>query len=99
MPYVNDVGTVFEATIMDAGAVVNIAAATTLQLWFRRPDGRVLKKTAVLSTNGTDGKMRYTTVANDLTQAGNWNWQPYVVLGTTTVHGNIQAFMVNGNLA
>lgn len=97
--YVDDTGILFEAILQEDGLAINIAAATTRQLWFRRPDGHVMKKTAPLSTDGTDGKMRYTTVANDLTYAGEWQWQPYVVLPASTFHGAIQMFTVLRNLA
>ena len=97
--YLDDTGILFEATLVVEGAPMNLAAATMLQFWFCRPDGHVLKKTATLSTNGTDGKMRYTTVANDLTHAGVWQWQPYVVLPSGRMHGAIQTFTVLRNLA
>ena len=92
--HVEDIGTVFEATILESGAALNIAAATTRQLWFRRPDGRVLKKTATLTSTGLDGRMQYTTVTDDLSHAGKWSWQAYLVFSTGTWYSDIQTFDV-----
>ena len=97
--HIDDVGVVFEATLLTNNVPFNIAAAVALELWFRRPDGRILKKTASLTTNGTDGKMRYMSRANDLSYPGTWQWQPCVEFSTTTFHGDIQAFTVERNLA
>lgn len=96
--HVDDIGTVFEATILDGGSALNIAAATTRQLWFRRPDGQVLKKTATLTATGVDGRMQYTTVSGDLSHAGKWSWQGYLVFSTGTWYSDIQTFDVARHL-
>ena len=70
--HVGDKGTVFEATMRDEnGAIVNLSTATLLQIVFAKPDGSVVTKTAAMSTNGSDGKLRWTTSASsDLDQIG-----------------------------
>jgi hypothetical protein len=97
--HVNDVGTVFEATVEDEnGTVLAIGLATTKEMVFQRPDGTTVTKTAALSTDGSDGKMRYIAVSGDLNMAGAWKVQGHVVLNgdwrTDTHH-----FRVYENLA
>lgn len=95
-----DIGTVFERTIKDGGVVVDISAGTGLQIIFQKPDdGAFVPKTAVLgSGGGTDGKMRYVTVADDLDEIGVWRWQAKVVLTGGTWKTDILDFEVHRNL-
>jgi hypothetical protein len=97
---VNDVGTVFELTVTDASGAVDISGATTKQISLEPPTrANKVTKAATFTTDGTDGKMLYTTVAGDLDEAGSWRVQGYVVLDannefrtdihTVTVHENI----------
>jgi hypothetical protein len=74
--HVGDIGTTFEITMYDGDAIVNLSGANTLQMFFLKPDGSTtLTKTATLVTDGTDGKLKYVTVANDLDTAGTWKIQ------------------------
>lgn len=93
VPRIGDVGTVFETTIVDQDdLVVDISLATTKTLKFRKPDASTATKTASFVTDGTDGKLKYTTVTNDLDQAGDWKAQAVVVFTgsatqwTSTIH-------------
>lgn len=97
--HVGDIGTVFEATIIDqTGAIVNVSSASTKQLWFGKPDGSVLQKPALFSTDGTDGKIRYMTVGGDLSSPGVWTLQGYVVMPAGTWHSDTVQLKVAGNL-
>lgn len=102
--HVGDTGTAFEATVVDeAGAVINVAAATSIRFWFARPAvgtlaADVLDVAGALSADGTDGKVRYVAQDGDLDRAGSWQVQAYVVVGGEKVHGNITRFKVVGNL-
>lgn len=94
----SDVGTVFELTIVDQdSAVVDISTATR-QILFEKPSGATLTKTAALVTDGTDGKMKYVTIAGDLTPAGFWFVQGVVTIGLNTWHTDALAFTVLPNL-
>lgn len=94
--HVGDVGTVFEATVKDeASVIVDISSATVRRLKFRTPDGRLLTKDAVLVNTGTDGKMKYTSVAGDLDVAGLWRVQGYVEIGTGKWHTDVHEFDVH----
>ncbi len=96
--HVNDIGTVFEITLKDCDVVVNISSATTKQIIFQKPDQSVIIKTAQFTTDGTDGKIRYTTVDGDLDLQGPWKIQAKVVLPTGTWSSNVDKFKVWSNL-
>lgn len=94
-----DVGTIFEITSVDPdGAAVDISAATVKKFHFKRPDGTTLTKTAVFTSDGSDGKLRYTTVADDLNQPGTWQVQVHVEAPSYTWHSSVAIFQVKPNL-
>lgn len=96
---VGDIGTVFILTVKDQDdAVVDISGASTKQIIFREPDDTAVVKTAAFTTDGTDGKMQYTTVADDLDQVGEWQHQGKVVIGSGTWKTDIEKFKVYSNL-
>jgi hypothetical protein len=102
----DDIGTVFEATILDKGVVLPIGAATSIVFIFAKPtlkppvEGDVtrLVKTATFVTNGTDGKIKYTTIAGDLDRPGTWKVQAIVTLPTGNWHSKVREFTVNKNI-
>lgn len=97
-----DIGTTFMVTIKDENDTVkDISAYTTRQLLFRKPDGStVLTKTASFYTDGTDGKIYYTTVSGDLDTVGIWRLQAYLHNGSTNYRkSNVGTFSVFDNLA
>ncbi len=97
--HMGDVGTVFIATITDQdGVVVDVSAASVKQILFRAPYGKVLTKNATLTTDGKDGKIQYTTVANDLDATGKWSRQGHVTIGAGEWKSDITQFDVYGNL-
>ena len=84
---VNDIGTIVEATIKDgAGVVVNLSGATVLRFKLIRPDNNIIERTASLSTDGTDGKMRYTSITGDFNVSGEWRVIGYVEIGSAKWH-------------
>ncbi len=97
--HVGDVGTAFERTITEGATAVNISSATLMQLVFRKPDGTTMTKTAVWTTTGTDGKLRYVTIAGDLSVAGQWGLQAYVEMNGGKWHTDIDYFTVYQNLS
>lgn len=94
------IGAVFELTVLDnTGAIVNLSSASTKQILFRKPSKTTVTKDAAFTTNGTDGKLRYTTTSeDDLDKAGAWQMQAYVVTPTVTGHTQIVSFTVLRNL-
>jgi len=96
--HVDDIGTVFEITLVDCDTPVNISAATAKSIIFSKPDGTTVAKTATFTTDGSDGKIRYTTIANDLDLDGKWKIQAVVVMPTGSWSSNISTFAVKPNL-
>ena len=98
--HVGDAGVPFRATVVDdAGAAVDLSAATLLRLDFATPDGGVFSRTAALVTDGTDGKMQYVTADSDLTANGTWKVQGYVEAGGVKLHTAVLKFKVLANLS
>jgi hypothetical protein len=97
--HLNDIGTKFNFNIVDeSGAVIDLSVATFKELRFSKPNGSVVTKTPTFLTNGTDGKIYYVTVLNDLDQVGEWkvqfktdlpSWQGYSDIGKFKVYENI----------
>lgn len=96
--HVGDIGTVFRLTIYDDTTLANLSGATTKQILFSKPSGMLLTKTAVFTTDGTDGKIQYVTVAGDLDEAGQWTIQGYLVLSTWTGHTDKHHLSVYANV-
>ena len=91
----NDIGAVIELTVKEPdGSVKDISSATTKQLKFTKSSGVGMNKDAVFTTDGTDGKIRYTTVDGDLTPPGTWFCRAYLVLNGWTGHTSRVAFDV-----
>lgn len=94
----NDIGTVFEVIIKDGTAIVDISGATTKQIIFKKANGETVTKTATFKTDGTDGKIQYTTVTNDLDVEGTWEIQAFVILASGEWMSDVSRFVVNRNL-
>lgn len=78
--HVDDMGT-WIATIKDQdGEIVDVSGASVKKLTFKKPDGTTSIETADFTTDGTDGKIQYTMLAGEVSVAGQWTWQGYVVL-------------------
>lgn len=82
--HVGDIGTSLGLIVKEAGAIVDIGAATGLTIRLRKPSGTTVGKTATLLTDGSDGIMRYVTVSGDLDEAGWWTRQGFFTLGSWT---------------
>lgn len=94
-----DIGTVFEATMKDGTVVVDISEQTSIEFIFQRPDGSSFTKDAELVTDGTDGKMKYTTAdATTLTPPGTWRLQGHITLDTGQWKSNKHEFRVYENI-
>lgn len=97
--HVGDVGTEFVAVIRDeAGQIVHLGPASERLIRFRKPDGTVAEHPAELVTDGSDGQMRYRTVAGDLDQEGEWKRQAFVRFPGGEWYTDIVDFYVHGNL-
>jgi hypothetical protein len=88
--HVNDVGNTLVGTVLDDGEVVDISSATSIEMILKKPDQTTVTKTAVFSTNGTDG--------GDLDQSGNYKIQGKVEIAGSTFYSNISTFKVYCNI-
>jgi len=96
---VGDIGTTFILTIKDQDdAVVNVSSSSVRKITFNKPDGTAVSKGADFTTDGSDGKIQYTTILSDLNLAGEWQMQGRVIVGTNTWRTDIQKFSVFENL-
>jgi hypothetical protein len=93
-----DIGVNFNITVMNGDAVLNVSNANSISIIFQKPDSSDLTKTASLVTNGTDGKIKYTTVAGDLDQIGTWQIQARVDFGASVFSTDVQKFKVYRNI-
>jgi hypothetical protein len=96
--HLGDVGTIIRATVTDGGVVVPLAAATTKQMKFKKPDGTVLVKAGAFTTDGADGNLQYTTIQGDLDQVGKWQGEVYVEFPTGKWHSDTFDFHVRAHL-
>jgi len=85
-------------TVKENGAVVNLAAATGLKMYLDKPDNTIVEKTAVFKTDGTDGKLMYVTILDDLNKAGIWERQAEFTLGGFTGRTSKVSFTVDENI-
>lgn len=96
--HLNDIGTQFIVTIYEDGVPLNISTASLMRILFEKSNGTKLSKTAVFVSNGTDGKIKYTTLTGDLDTAGTWRIQGYIEMGGGKWHSEIAYFTVQPNL-
>jgi len=74
-----DWGTVIELRFLEGNSIVPLETATLKQIVFLKPDGVTkITKTAIFTTDGSDGKIQYTTIANDIDVGGTWKAEGYV---------------------
>lgn len=97
--HVDDVGTRFLATIKDENCtVIDISTATVKNIIFQKPDGTKVTKTASFLTDGSDGKIYYDSIADDIDQRGMWQLQGYIEMSGATWYSNTYSFKVSRNL-
>tara|TARA_R100001377_G_C3191359_1_gene110745 strand:+ start:1150 stop:1458 length:309 start_codon:yes stop_codon:yes gene_type:complete len=96
--HLNDVGTQFLLTVKDGSSVVNISSATTKQIILKKPSGTKITNSTAFSTDGTDGKMYYNTVVDDLDETGSYKLQGKVIISDGTFYTDITTFKVYRNL-
>lgn len=96
---VGDIGTDFVIAVVDeTGDVVDVSSASELKIYLKLPDDTVLTKDAELDSDGTDGLIKYTTVADDLSIQGAWEIQAKITIGSTVFGTSRCNFTVHANL-
>lgn len=94
----DDIGTIFTITVYDGSSVADISTATDKRIIFKQPDGNSLTVSGSFYTNGTDGKLTYTTVTGDLSVDGRWRIQAYLTFPSGKFKSDIGVFRVHDNL-
>tara|TARA_R110000824_G_scaffold101260_6_gene240582 strand:- start:1499 stop:1828 length:330 start_codon:yes stop_codon:yes gene_type:complete len=99
----NDNGVSFVLTVKDCVAgtetIVNLSGTTSKEIIFKSPSGTTATKTASFESDGTDGKIKYTTVSGDLNEVGTWRIQAEVQFTAHNVYrSEIETFKVYENL-
>lgn len=98
MPQLGDVGISIQLTVTKEsdGSALDISAATTRQIKMKPVDGSALliTATALLVTDGKDGKMQCITQAGHLNVIGVWEAQGYIEIGALQIHTSITEFTI-----
>jgi len=95
--HTNDIGTVFIINISDSGVPVDLSGGTSASnvILFKRPDRTTFNRPAVFDTDGKNGRIKYVSVAGDISMPGVWyisarvnteNGQWVATADTFTVH-------------
>lgn len=95
---VGDIGVKFEGTILFDGLTNDISDATLIEIIYLSPLGIKKTKTGALSTDGTDSKVKYVTIANDIDTHGAWMWHWRIVRPSGEWHTDVKTFTVGKNL-
>jgi hypothetical protein len=70
---ISETGYVLEVQVMlRAGGADDISSASDLQVQLEAPNGRRVDRDADFTSDGSDGKMRYTATAADVNGLGVW---------------------------
>lgn len=79
-------------------AALATEGATVKNIIVQRPDGTTFTRPGVFTTDGTDGKIYFLTIAGDLTMSGTYYIQSYLELPSWQGHSDIGEFEVFDNL-
>lgn len=98
--HVGDIGTAMVFQVVDqSNNIVDLSSASAMQVILKAPSwssGQAF--TAVWSTNGTDGKMQYVSIASTFSEPGTWQAQVYFAIGGGAWKSDIVKFKVKANL-
>ena len=91
----DDWGTKIVVTVTDdTGTVEDISSATTRSILLTDPSGTETTKSASFTTDGTDGKIEYTTVNGDINASGTWELQILLSAASFSRKSNVVKFVV-----
>lgn len=93
------IGVNIDVTVKENNIAVDLSTLSTKQYIIRKPNGTLLTKAATFKSDGTDGKLRYTTISGDLDATGNYLVQLNLVFsGGYSGRSDIGSFDVVDNL-
>ena len=98
--HVDDIGTHFEISLKECDEILDVSSASAKQIIFKKPSGTILTKTAVFKTDGTDGIVKYVSIADDLDESGRWKMQAKITFPTgDSWSSEVTSFKVYTNLS
>ncbi len=90
-----DAGFSIRLRIKDSeGTIVNLASATVMIFYFKKPDRSEISKAAQLYTDGSDGICYTNMTSNEINQLGIWCLQAYIEIDGGTFTSTIAKFKV-----
>ena len=93
---VDDYGITIQLTVKDSsGVAIDISSASTKDIILVKPTGVSLTKSGSFVTDGTDGKLKYTTIAGDIDVVGQWRIRAHVVTATYGRLTTYETFLVD----
>lgn len=93
------IGFLIKGTVKENGVIVNVSSASIKKFYLSTPAGVLKTVDAAFFTDGTDGILKYVTVAEDLDESGVWTIQGYVELSSGFKgRTSVKQFAVNKNL-
>lgn len=93
-----DTDSKLELEILEDGVAVDLINSSIKTITIRRPDLTIVTKTATFTTNGSDGKIIFTTALSDLSMEGTYFIQAYLKLPTWDGYSTLEQFEVHDNL-
>jgi len=96
--HVGDIGTDVQITLNSECSDADIANASVIEMYMKKPDGTTITRSCQFVTDGTDGKIRYYIAEGDLDQSGTWKIQARVVTPAGEWWSSIAKFKVYANL-
>lgn len=95
--HIGDIGTEFVITLYDSTTVLDVSGAT-ITAYLKKPSATTLTKAASLYTDGTDGKIKFSSASGDFDETGVWNIQVKVVDSGNTWYSDVGRFRVYANV-
>lgn len=97
--HLGDVGTIIQITITDcSGTAIDISNATNIEFVFKKPSGASITRTGLFVTDGTDGLVKYTLIADDIDEIGTWKIQVNITASNGSWSSCFESFKVHRNL-
>lgn len=76
----------------------DVSDADELRVYVERPDGAVFLRPGRIVSDGSDGRVRYVSLAGDLSQRGTWKVQGWSRRGAEYLASDVTTFEVAYNL-
>jgi hypothetical protein len=93
------VGAQLEVEVLqNCTTALSILTATTKEITVKRPDGTSFTRSALFTTDGSDGLIYFLTIAGDISLAGTYYIQAYLELPGWQGNSDIQEFEAQDNL-